>query len=403
MPPIARTLPPPEDRGPLRVMFLATSLPVGGAERLLVDLVRGLDRERFAAEVACLKEPGPLGELLARELPLHHGLLRNKFDVRVLPKLTRLLREQRIDTVATVGAGDKMFWGRLAARRAGVPVVISALHSTGWPDHIGRLNRLLTPITDAFVAVAESHARHLIERESLPRRKVVAIRNGVDVDAFRPQEDRAAIRRELGLAEDAPVCGIVAALRPEKHHELFLRVAALVRIQQPGARFVIVGDGPQRPHLEELTSRWGLQDCILFLGRRDDVPRVLSALDLFLLTSHIEASPVSLLEAMACETPCVATDVGSVSETVQHGITGFVTTAGDAERMCRRALVLLRDPARRRKMGAAGREWVVEHGSVTSMVSGYEELIDRLYRRRCAPSTHSALPTAASETPVAAS
>lgn len=380
-----RLLTPPEDRGPLRVAFLATSLPVGGAERLLVELVGGLDRERFAPEIVCLKQPGVLGERLAGEVPLHSGLSACKWDVRVLPRLVKLLRRRRIDAVVTVGAGDKMFWGRLAARAAGVPVVVSALHSTGWPDSVGRLNRLLTPITDAFVAVAESHARHLIERESFPRRKVVAIANGVDLEIFRPLDDRTEIRGELDLPIDAPVCGIVAALRPEKHHELFLRVAALIRIQIPRSRFVIVGDGPQRRHLEELVSRWGLQDCIRFLGRRDDVPRVLNALDLFLLTSHNEASPVSILEAMACEIPCVATDVGSVSETVQHGITGLLTTPGDAERMCRRAMALLRDAERRRKMGAAARDWVLEHASVASMIRGYEDLLDELYRRRCPP------------------
>ena len=145
-----RTLIPLADRGPLRVMFLITSMPVGGAETLLVNLIRRLDRERFAPELACLKQLGPLGEELAGEIPAHHGLLNRKYDLRILPRLTKLLARRKIDAVVTVGAGDKMFWGRLAAWRAGAPVVLSALHSTGWPDGIGRLNRLLTPITDGF-------------------------------------------------------------------------------------------------------------------------------------------------------------------------------------------------------------------------------------------------------------
>ena len=144
---------------PLRVMFLVTSMPVGGAETLLVNLVRRMDRRRFAPEVVCLKERGPLGEELAEELPVHFGLTAGKWDLRVLWRLTNLMKQRRADAVVTVGAGDKMFWGRLAAHRAGVPVIASALHSTGWPDGVGRLNRRLTPITHAFIGVAKPHGR----------------------------------------------------------------------------------------------------------------------------------------------------------------------------------------------------------------------------------------------------
>jgi len=165
---------------PLRVMFLVTSMPVGGAETLLAALVRQLDRRWFAPEIGCLKERGPLGEELAAELPVHHDLLAHKYDLRIWPRLVRLLRERQIDAVVTVGAGDKMFWGRLAARRVGVPVILSALHSTGWPDGVGRLNRLLTPITDGFIAVADSHGAFMIAEERFPAEKVFVIPNGVD-------------------------------------------------------------------------------------------------------------------------------------------------------------------------------------------------------------------------------
>ena len=136
-----RDLKPLEDRGPLRVMFLVTSLPVGGAETLLVNLVRRMDPDHFAPSICCLKELGPLGEELATETRVYSRLIHGKYDLGVVRRLARLLRRQRIDAVVTVGAGDKMFWGRIAARLAGVPVICSALHSTGWPDTIGRLNR----------------------------------------------------------------------------------------------------------------------------------------------------------------------------------------------------------------------------------------------------------------------
>ena len=157
----SKPLIPLAQREPLRVMFLLTSMPVGGAETLLVNLIRRLDRNRFSPQIVCLKEPGPLGEEMAAEITVHHGMLASKYDLRILYRLPRLMRREQIDAVVTVGAGDKMFWGRVAARQAGVPVVLSALHSTGWPDCIGRMNRWLTRWTDAFIAVAPSHGKFL--------------------------------------------------------------------------------------------------------------------------------------------------------------------------------------------------------------------------------------------------
>ena len=114
-------LKPLEDRGPLRVMFLVTSLPVGGAETLLLNLVRRMDPDHFAPSICCLKELGPLGEELATETRVYSRLIHGKYDLGVVRRLARLLRRQRVDAVVTVGAGDKMFWGRIAARLAGVP------------------------------------------------------------------------------------------------------------------------------------------------------------------------------------------------------------------------------------------------------------------------------------------
>jgi glycosyltransferase involved in cell wall biosynthesis len=373
---------PLAERGPLRVMFLTTSMPVGGAETLLVNLIRRLDRARFAPELCCLKERGPLGETLAREVPTHARLLSHKWDVRVLTRLTRLFQRRQVDAVITVGAGDKMFWGRLAARLAEVPVVAAALHSTGWPDGVGRLNRLLTPITDVFIGVAAAHGEHLVKNEGFPADKVRVIPNGVDTDRFAPLANRTSTREALGLCPADPVVGIVAALRPEKNHGLFLRAAKRVRDQLPQARFVIVGDGPERPALENLARELGLAGAVHFLGGRDDIPAVLAALDLFALTSDNEANPVSILEAMAMGKPVVATGVGSVAESVVEGQTGYLVEPGRVEPMAARWLELLDDPLKARAFGEAGRQRVVERGSLQAMVAGYEQLIETIYRRK---------------------
>ncbi|HEX3727704.1 MAG TPA: glycosyltransferase [Pirellulales bacterium] len=372
-----------DDRGPLRVMFLITSMPVGGAETLLVNLIRRLDRERFQPSLCCLKAPGPLGEALAAEVPVISDLIAHKYDVRIAPRLARIMSRRRIDAIVTVGAGDKMFWGRIAARWAQVPVVLSAIHSTGWPDGIGPLNRsrILTRWTDGFIAVASAHADHLADVEGFPRSKVQMIPNGIDTERFAPADGRQ-VRRALGLEPGAPVAGIVAALRPEKNHELFLRAAARVRQEVPAARFLIVGDGPLRGRLEELARELKISDAVQFLGTRTDVPQLLSALDVFVLTSRIEANPVSILEAMAMAKPVIAPRVGSIAESVIDGESGFLTDQGDLDQAARRLTEVMGDPERARQLGERARALAVERWSLEQMVSGYERLIERIYREK---------------------
>ena len=167
------------------------------------------------------------------------------------------------------------------------------------------------------------------------------------------------------------MAGIVAALRPEKNHEMFLYVAALVHRTLPAARFLVVGDGPQRTKLEALAQSLGIAEAVRFLGTRSDVPEVLSLMDVLVLTSHMEANPICLLEAMASEKPVVATRVGSVAETVLDGRTGYLVAPGDSQGMADRVLELLTDPTRAAAMGRAGREQVIAHWSVDRMVQGY--------------------------------
>tara|TARA_R110002049_G_scaffold305056_3_gene501093 strand:+ start:47611 stop:48771 length:1161 start_codon:yes stop_codon:yes gene_type:complete len=370
-----------------------TSMPVGGAETLLVNMMRRMDPSIVRPEVVCLKEPGPLGESIANEFPVHSHLLTGKYDLRVLPRLVALMHSRRTDAVITVGAGDKMFWGRLAAHLAGVPVIASALHSTGWPDGVGRANRWLTPITDAFIAVADSHGDFLKQFERFPESKVNVIRNGVDCQRFVPSDQaRRDVRQELGLASSTPLIGIVAALRSEKNHEMLVRAASQMRSEHPDAHWLIVGDGPTRELIETTAAELGVSDRIHLLGTRHDTPRLVAALDVFTLCSLNEASPVSILEALACGVPCVATDVGSVRESVQEGVTGHLIPSEDVDAMSQTISGLLCDKARCVSMGVAGRQLVLTSGSLQSMVEGYEQLTVKLYNRRAVKTTRVTAP-----------
>ena len=383
----------PEDRDPLRVMFVHTEVVVGGAETLLLEIIRRMDRERFHVELCCLKQLAELGEVISKEVTTHVGLLDNKYDYKVLGRLANLLKERRVDAVVTVGTGgDRMFWGRLAAWRAGVPVVLSALHSTGYPVYVEWMNRMLWPITDGFIGVASKHSDFLVSGEGCPRSRVFTVWNGVDVDRFQPRS-QAAMRDRLSIPHDVPVAGIVAALRPEKQHTMLVEAWSQVVKQIPNATLVVVGDGVVRPDIESKVAELGLSQNVRLLGTRHDVPEVLAAMDLKVLSSKMEANPASTLEANACGLPVVAPNVGSLPDTVVDGETGLLCEPNDPIALAESIIKILGRDDRGRSMGQAALELVRKRFSVEVMVGGYETLIDGVYRaanegRRLAPAEY---------------
>ncbi len=212
--------------------------------------------------------------------------------------------------------------------------------------------------------------------------KVRIIPNGVDVEKFHPRWPVPALQEEFCLTTGSPVVGIVAALRPEKNHELFLQAAKKIHQALPATKFLVVGDGPKRKKLASLARELGLGEAVLFLGVRRDVAEVLSLVDVVLLSSHMEANPTSILEAMACEKPVVATQVGSVPETVLDGKTGYLVQPGDAYELAQRTLELLCHPDHAALLGRAGREHVIAHWSLERMVRAYQDLIADLYETK---------------------
>ena len=242
---------------------------------------------------------------------------------------------------------------------------------------------MLTRITDGFIAVAQSHAEFMVTGERFPQEKVFMIPNGIDTQRFVFNADsRDQWRQQVGIPSDSPVVGIVAALRPEKNHPLFLKCSRRVLEKMPNAHFVIAGDGPERPGLEQIAQEKQIQDNVHFLGSISDIPGVLSMVDLFTLTSHNEASPVSILEAMSVCRPVVAPNVGSINESVVEGETGFLADAGDADTMTDRWLKVLGDEAFRASMGEKGRAHVIQNSSLESMTEGYMRLVESLFAKK---------------------
>ena len=184
---------------------------------------------------------------------------------------------------------------------------------------------------------------------------MVAIHNGVELGRIRPTRDRNEVRRELGIDPATPLIGAVGRLSPVKGHAHFIRAARLIVEKEPAAKFLIVGDGPLRSELEICAKRLGIGDACLFVGARHDVYDLVAAMDVFVLPSVDEGIPMALLEAMALETPVVATAVGGVPEVVEHRATGLLVRSGDEPGLADASLELIREPRLARTLGARAR------------------------------------------------
>jgi glycosyltransferase involved in cell wall biosynthesis len=207
---------------------------------------------------------------------------------------------------------------------------------------------------------------------------ITIIYNGIDGDEFTREFDRAEIIEELDISPDAKIIGIVARLDSIKNHRCLIKAMKKVAARFPDALLLVIGDGPLRTELEELVSFVRLNNNIKFLGTRNDIPRLLSVLDIFVLCSLSEGLPLTILEAMAAGKPIVATDVGGIPEIIKDGIDGIIIPSDDSDRLAEAISELLRDKRKRHEMGAKARMKFEEKFTIQTMVKSYEELYESL-------------------------
>lgn len=365
---------------------LVSTLAIGGAEQLLLELCRRLDRGRFTPRLYCLGAAGPIGrELAALGVPVLAGL--GKGPASVL-RLWRLFREDRPDVLLVINHRNCLFYGVPAARLAGVPMVVNWQNETfkrhAWHELYMFLRRFIVWGLDAVIAASRGHAGYLVSVEGVSVRKIATIPNGVDCEALRPALSCREAKARLGVPAERRTAGILAALRPDKAHDVFLAAAALVVAADPACHFLVIGDGPCRPALEALAARLGLSGHVRFLGFRRDLAEILPALDLAVLSSHPQQETLSVaaLEAMAAGIPVVSTRVGFMDEVVLDGITGRLVPPGDPPALAAAMLELLGDDAKRREMGKAAGRLVREGHALAGMVSRFEALFDALLAGR---------------------
>ena len=361
------------------VLHLIQRFYVGGAERQFIERLRAHPRG-FEPVIGSLEiSGGNLADFRALGLgephlfPIRGSLARPNTAVQVL-RIARLIRRRGVRIVHGTDFVTN-FLGLLAARLAGARMVVNRVdlghERPGFGPLRRRVEKLVSARADVVCANAEAVARLCISQEGCSPERVVVVRNGIDLRRF----DELAARAAKGpVPEGGPIVAVVANLWPVKDHRTLIEAAALVQRRIPDVRFALVGDGPERDHLQRLIGELGLRDAVHLLGTRYDVPAILARSSAFCLPSRAEGLSNAIMEAMAAALPVVATDAGGNAELVRHGSTGFVVPIGDAASMAARLVDVLSDPRLARQMGRRGRAVADRALSLERKRAAYREL-----------------------------
>jgi glycosyltransferase involved in cell wall biosynthesis len=366
------------------IVHVLSSFGQGGQERVAVDLARiqrAAGHDVLAISIG--QDPsGPIADAFrAAGVPPETVAKRLRIDPTLPVRLAARLRRHRADVVHTHNP-HALIYGAPAGRLAGA-VVIHSKHGMN-PDRARRLwlRRSAASLVDAYVAVTQTLAARALEQHECDPAGLHVVPNGIDVARFAPNPAaRREVRAELGIGGDAWVVGTVGRLAPEKA-QLRL-VDAMGPLLSDQRRLVIVGDGPERDVLRARIAEIPGGRHISMLGARQDVERVLAALDAFALTSRTEGLPLCLLEAMATGLPVLSTPVGGIPDLIRPGLTGLLSEAGPP--FTEQLAALSEDEALGRRLGNAARQDIVAGHSVERMAGEYEALYRRALRARGAP------------------
>lgn len=369
----------------MRVLHILPNFGPGGAERMATHLLLHIDRGRFeVAAVSLFDRQGTELEDILDQAGIRVFFLGKRlgFDPRMFGRLEGVLKEYRPDIVHTHRYVLRYLLPSLLARR--VRAWVHTVHNLAEKevDFVGKwVHRLAFRLGVVPVAIAREVAESLGRVYGLKNPPLIP--NGIPVSEYALGEEvRRAWRKKEGFEEGEVLIVSVARLSPQKDPATLLQAFSLAACEDTRLRLLLVGDGPLRSRLEEMAGHLDLADRVRFLGIRTDVPEILAASDVFVLSSHYEGNPLSVMEAMAAGKPVVATAVGGVPELVEDGVSGILVPPGDMESLATALKVLAADVDLRQHLGQAALSRAQERFDVSTMVRGYEALYEQVLAKK---------------------
>jgi len=364
----------------LRLFIFIPSFGLGGAQTVLIDLLRSMDRRKCEVSVCTLDEPDKFFEPAVRQMGVSLTYLSCPRGFppywKIIWALTRRLYDERPDAAIGWHPWATVFTA-IAASLVGVPRVFQSIQSQSparLPAYLPVWQRPLEMLTarlvDRVIACSEACREDYMRWGRIPSRKIVTVHNGVDLARVRrpPEAELRAVRASLQV-EGRPLVGIVGRLSAEKDHQTFLEAMRLVHRAVPSVAAIIIGKGPDERALRKATERLGLGRVVTFLGAPAEIMALLASLDVLVLSSRTEGLPTVLLEGQALGVPVVTTDAGGARETVREGETGFIVPCGDSQQLAARMIQLLQDEPLRRRLGRNGQSHVLERFTAERMAT----------------------------------
>jgi glycosyltransferase involved in cell wall biosynthesis len=380
----------------MRVLHIITRLDKGGSADVFLDLTSGLRKmghDVFIAVGPTLEPQTDIDTYSQKSgIPVHHIKYLQRdcspfTDCRAFLEILKVIKKIKPHVLHT-HTSKAGFIGRIAGRLAGVNVAIHMPHGHIFYGYFSSLKTRMFILLETIAALFTYRILTLTEiekmdyiREKIARaEKIATIPCGIDTDRY--SLSHRTVRDEIGIPPGLPVIGWVGRTESVKGCEYFLRACQLIKKELPDARYLFIGEGPLKGEMEELARTLNISKEVIFAGYRTDMPEIMNSIDLLLHTPLNEGLGRVLLEAMICEKPVVAADVGGIPEIIKHGIHGFLVPAGDYTSMAEESLRILQDPELARVIGSAGRERALDF-STDNMV----RKINTLYKESYEPIT----------------
>jgi glycosyltransferase involved in cell wall biosynthesis len=369
-----------------------TKLELGGAQKQLLSLITRLDKERFniflftAQDGLLIKEASSITGLTIKKSRYLERPINPLKDLLALIEIYKFIKKNNIDIVHTHSSKAGIL-GRFVARLAKVKFIIHTVHGWSFNDYqplfmrsvfIG-LERLSARFTHKLIVVSYYDRKKGLKNRIAREDKYRLIRYGIEYTEFISGDQK--IKEEFGINSTDLIVGMISCFKPQKSPQDFIKLSFLVNRILPNVKFLLVGDGILRNQVKKLINKFQLQNKVILTGWRRDIPRILSAIDVFVLTSLWEGLPISVLEAIAFSKPVVATNTGGIEEIVVEGKNGFLVQPRDIKSLSERLTVLLRNESLRKDMGQNAKGLFDFNFSVENMVQNNQDLYENLIRK----------------------
>jgi glycosyltransferase involved in cell wall biosynthesis len=349
-----------------RILHIEWSSGWGGQEqRIILECKKIMEMGHFVI-IGCQPGSGLMERAIQAGIHVEKLVIRQSYDIKAILDTFRLIKKHAINVINT-HSGKDTWVGGVAAKLAGSPLFVRTRH-LAIPISNNPFN-FIHKLADGIITTGEAVKNALINNNGYPAERIASIATGVPLDRFARTEDDGSLRKELAIDKNVRIVTIVAILRNVKRHDIFLDSVLVLKNRYKDLKFLIVGEGPMRQSIESKIIDNGLQNDVIMTGHREDIPRILAASDIIVLTSDKEGVPQSLSQAMAMGKPVVASAVGGIPDLIDDGVTGLFAEPGNASSYADKISVLLENDELRSRIALEGQKHVLNNFTDTIMAN----------------------------------